>query len=98
MAVKVLISRRLQPGALAEVLAVLSRLRAQAMAQPGYITGETLKGYDDPNQLVVISTWEKPEHWRIWKDHPDRRQGEAELAAHLSEPAQYQVFLYGGAA
>jgi heme-degrading monooxygenase HmoA len=98
MAVKVLITRKLKPGALADTLAVLGQLRAHAVGRPGYITGETLRGYDDPDKLVVISTWESAQAWEEWRDDQARREAEIQLQPLLAQATQVEVFVFGGAA
>jgi len=95
MLVKVLITRRIKQGSEVDVLVTLSSLRARAMDQPGYISGETLVGHEDPRKLIVISTWDSLEHWLQWKDDPSRTQVEALLDPHLLEPTSYEVFLPG---
>ncbi len=95
MAVKVLITRRCQEGAMLDVLLVLSQLRSLAVAQPGYITGETLYGLEAPDKLLVISTWEDLNSWRAWRDHPARREVEAQAERYLLEPASHEAFRFG---
>lgn len=95
MTVKVLITRRFKEGKGLELLGKLGQLRGDAMNQPGYITGETIVGLDDPQKLVVIGTWQSPEHWRKWKDNPSRQAHEATLADLLVEPTAYEEFTFG---
>ena len=99
MAVKVLISRQIKEGALVDVLMALSQLRSKALQQPGYISGETLVGEDDPHLLVVISTWDDAASWRKWKEDPARWSAEQRIEPFLSQPPRYEVFRmrpYGG--
>jgi len=95
MAVKVLITRRFKEGKGMEVLSQLNQLRSEAMNQPGYITGETLVGHDDPQKLLVIATWDRVEHWQKWKDNPTRKEHENKLGDLLLGSAQYEVFVLG---
>jgi heme-degrading monooxygenase HmoA len=95
MLVKVLITRRIKQGAEVDVLVNLSSLRTRAMVQPGYISGETLVGHDDPHKLVVISTWASLENWQTWKNDPARGQVEGLLESFLIEPTSYEVFVPG---
>ncbi len=95
MAVKVLITRLLKPGALVDAALALSQLRGQAMVQPGYISGETLVSRDEPNKLVVVSTWDSFEDWRRWRDNPLRAAGEGRLENYLASPVGYEVFNMG---
>jgi len=95
MAVKVLITRRFKKEKIREVFSVLSQIRTQALKQRGYITGETLFGHDDPQKLVVISTWESADDWLKWKDDPVRKKNEAELQQFLVDQPQYEIFTFG---
>ena len=63
--IKVIVERRVKEG---ENLAPLLReLRAAAMHQPGYITGETLVSTEDKSIITVISTWHSLEAWKAWE-------------------------------
>jgi len=95
MAVKILISRRLKPDAEVDVLLALNRLRAAAMEQPGYISGETLVGYHDPARMVVLSVWDSLGNWARWRDHERRRELEALVEPWLDEAPAYEVFRSG---
>ncbi len=95
MAVKVLITRKFKEGKSMEVFALLNKMRAAAMEQPGYITGETLIGYDDPRILVVISTWQSAENWINWREDPIRTANEAKLDPYLEQSVNYQLFVLG---
>jgi len=95
MAVKVLITRRFKKDKGMEVLSQLNHLRSEAMNQPGYITGETLAGHDDPQKLLVIATWDTLEHWVKWKDNPTRKEYENKLTDLLEGPVQYEAFILG---
>ena len=57
MSVKVLIQRRFREAPTAEDIMAINDFRIGAMAQPGYIGGETLAAMEDPREVAVISTW-----------------------------------------
>ncbi len=92
MAIRVLITRRFKKGNIVKVIDLLKRIRSKALNQPGYITGETLYGVDDPDKLVVIATWESQEDWERWKNDPQRKAIDDELEELLLEPTSYEVF------
>ncbi len=73
MAVKILIERRIKPDRLGDFLELSLQLRALAMRQPGYISGETLGSTDDDSIQLVISTWRSLEDWKGWESNPERR-------------------------
>ncbi len=71
--IRVIIERKVKRGKEREMWALLHDLRSKAIRQPGYVSGETLVGYDDPALWVVISTWFKAESWQDWLNSPERK-------------------------
>lgn len=70
--IRVLTERRCKPGQQRALENLLKDLRATAMQQSGYISGETLAGLDDPTSYLVISTWTNPEAWKRWQHSRSR--------------------------
>ncbi|MBK6320587.1 MAG: antibiotic biosynthesis monooxygenase [Dehalococcoidia bacterium] len=95
MAVKVVIERRVLPGQERRVLEVLRALRVRCLDEPGYISGETLRDSEDPQNLVVISTWFGLGDWRRWHASRDRQDFETRIRQHLSAPERVRVLLEG---
>ncbi len=95
MAVKVIIIRRIKPGILLQGLDILNQLRSLAMTQDGHISGETLVGVNDPQKILVISTWQTADHWRAWRDNAARIALEEKFEEILEEHPYYEMFTYG---
>jgi heme-degrading monooxygenase HmoA len=95
MAVKVLIKRNFKNGKLNEASKLLIKARYDAMGQQGYISSETLTDCDDPNNVVVISMWQKIENWNQWKGTDLRSESEAGFEALLDEPTKYEYYNLG---
>jgi len=95
MAVKVIIKRRFKEGNEKEFFALLKKFRSEAMDQEGYITGETLVGFDDPQNVLVIATWQNRDNWLKWKEDSDRKANEALLQQYLERPTEYEVYVLG---
>ena len=89
--VKVLLERTIRGQNVSQIVRLLRQLRILAMQQPGYISGETLHGVDDPNFYLVISTWESPEQWQRWLDNPERQKLSAEIDSYLESPTRTRV-------
>jgi heme-degrading monooxygenase HmoA len=70
--VKVMQERRVKKKNLARLVAMLNDLRATAIRQPGYVTGETLIKGNDPIDVLVISTWISEDHWKAWTTSEER--------------------------
>ncbi len=96
MLVKIFIKRRFKKGKAREISAILKNFRAGAMDRPGYVSGETLVSYDDPQNMLVISTWQDMESWLAWKDNPKRQEFEAMLEIYQESPTSYEAFMLGG--
>jgi quinol monooxygenase YgiN len=95
MAVKVLIKRRFKRDKIREAYKLLMELRSLATLQTGYVSGETLIGADDPNKLVVISTWISANRWQEWLANPKRKETAQKLESLLESPEEAEVFLAG---
>ena len=95
MAVKIFIKRIVMEDKASDLLPLFKRLRNLAMHQPGYITGETLRRIDDPNEYLVISTWQASENWQAWLNSSQRQGIQAKVDALLGGKTEYEVFHYG---
>ena len=45
---------------------VLVKLRSHAMQYPGFLSAESLVSEVDSSAVVMMSTWETIENWKIW--------------------------------
>ena len=94
MAVKIMIKRKASNEKLLEVLPYLKKLRIMAMSQDGYIGGETLKRIDDPEELLVVSTWQSMDQWKAWFENPERNELQEKIDSALGEKTEYCVYIY----
>ena len=95
MIAKILIKRKFKPGNTPQIVALLNEIRALAMTQTGYMSGETLMKSEDPEMMVVISTWESLDMWRSWRDNKERNQFESMLEIYQEGPTEYDEYLLG---
>jgi heme-degrading monooxygenase HmoA len=70
--IKVLQERRVEKKNFTKLIANLNDLRAAALRQPGYISGETLIKGNNPVDVLVISTWHSEEYWKAWTTSEER--------------------------
>ena len=89
--VKVLMERTIRGQHVGEIVRLLRQLRVKAMQQPGYISGETLHGVDDPNFYLVISSWESLRQWQDWFNNPERQKLSAEIDSYQESPTRTRV-------
>jgi heme-degrading monooxygenase HmoA len=95
MAIKVIITRKVARGKEKDLLPLLMELRTRAMGQRGYISGETLKGVSDPDEFLVISTWNSLDDWKGWEQNPERQKIQEKIDAVLEQTTIAKVYLYG---
>jgi len=96
MQAKILIKRKFNKGKKREIIALLKELRARALQQAGYISGETLSAVDQPQTLMVIGTWQDMESWHDWKKNDTRKTLEQMLTTYQDGSTEYQEFTLGG--
>lgn len=100
MAVEVLIKRRFIKEKEAVLAPLIVRLRSLALAQPGYISGETLKCIDPTgdDEYLVRSTWRSVEDWKTWLHSEARTAIQSKIDAITGEATEYRIYepLVGG--
>lgn len=72
--IKVLLERQVKKENYGKLIDHLMDLRAAALRQQGYISGETLVKGNDPIDVLTISTWMSEEHWKYWTTSRERIQ------------------------
>ncbi|MGD2270489.1 MAG: antibiotic biosynthesis monooxygenase [Desulfobacterales bacterium] len=95
MAVKVLIKRKVPEGKAKEMIPLFRQMRALASSEPGYISGETLKRLDKPNEFLVISTWNSSADWNQWMKSEKREEVQAKIDKLLGGTTDYEIYHYG---
>lgn len=97
MSVKILIKRRLpldRDKAL-YIVGIFRRLRMLAIEQEGYISSETLRSMENPQEFLVISTWRSLEDWQRWFNSSQRKELHSKVELLLEGETSYEVFQYG---
>jgi len=95
MAVKVIIERRFLAGQERRALELLRAMRARCLEEPGYISGETLRDSEDPQAIVVISSWFGLMDWKRWQASEERHAFESKMRPLLASPERVRVLLEG---
>jgi heme-degrading monooxygenase HmoA len=95
MAVKIIIKRKVPKGKEGQLLPLLLELRSKATTQPGYISGETLRNVNDPEDYVVISTWQSMDGWKAWESSKGRVELQNKIDSLLGIKTSYGVYYYG---
>lgn len=92
MAIQVIIKRKIRQGFQANKLVpLILQMRARAMYQPGYISGETLCEIEQPGECKVISKWETIEDWNEWA-HNNQRLEIKKIGALIGEKSEVHIY------
>lgn len=92
--VKIHIKRQVPPEKLEGLRRLINQLRALAMGQPGYITGETLIRVDKPGESLVVAKWQSTDYWKQWLQSAERAQIQAKIDELLGEETRYEIYEY----
>ncbi len=93
--VKAFINREVPRDKEKEIIQLFREMRELAMKQPGYISGETMKNVNQPDEYMVISTWTSSADWQQWLDSPERQKIQNEIDAVLGGRTEYSLYHYG---
>jgi heme-degrading monooxygenase HmoA len=96
MAVKILIKRSITQEVAPVVRPLIIELRAHAMKQHGYISGETLKCIDRPGEYLVISTWNSLDDWNKWLNTQERKILEDKIDSITGRSTEYTTYVQLG--
>jgi heme-degrading monooxygenase HmoA len=93
MAIEVLIKRATDHEKNAKILLpYIIELRAHAVKQPGYISGETLFNLERSEECLVLSRWTKVEHWQDWLRNPLRIELNEKIEKLLATRTEYNIY------
>lgn len=95
MAVKILIKRKVPADKAKQMIPMFREMRALATNQSGYISGETMKRLDTPDDFMVISTWHSSEDWNNWVNSAARQAIQDKIDALLGGKTEYEIYHYG---
>lgn len=94
MSVKILIKRNVSADKATQLKDLVMQLRALSVKQPGYISGESLKNVDKPNEYLVVSTWDSLDAWKTWVGSAARAEIQNQIDALLGAKTEYEIYEY----
>ena len=93
MAIDVMIRRKVKQGHQAKQLVpLILQMRALATYQPGYISGKTLCNLKDPEECLVISSWESVEDWERWRHSLKRAEIEKKIESLTRKKTTFEIY------
>jgi heme oxygenase (mycobilin-producing) len=94
MAIRVMLKRWVPAEKEKDLVSLITDLRSLASKQPGYISGETMRHVSNPEEYLVISTWDSLEDWERWVASPPRKALQEKIDALLGKKTTYDIYHY----
>jgi heme-degrading monooxygenase HmoA len=94
MAVRIIIDRKVKKGKESDFSKWLRELRSKAIPAKGYISGETLRALGDPQNYIVITTWQSVEDWEKWEKNLERRKIQAKIEKLMARPTKMKIYVH----
>ena len=91
MQVVVITELHVAPHQADHTLAIATELRANAIRQPGFITGDTLIDIDDHCRVVMVAYWRSLKDWQEFDSSEVRRTLEGDVDSLLSESIKIRI-------
>lgn len=95
MTIRILIKRTVPEDKARTLLPMFKKIRQQAVQQEGYISGETLRNYNTPEEFLIISSWQSVSDWESWLKNKERQKIQDEIDRLLGGKTRYDIFHYG---
>lgn len=95
MAVKVLIKRIVPKSKAKQMIPLFREMRSLVVNQKDYISGENLRNLNDPEEFLVISSWQSSDAWFRWLNSSERQDIQEKIDLLLGGPTHYDVYHYG---
>ena len=92
--IKIHIKRKVSEDKKEELTLLINQLRSITMGTPGYITGETLKRLDKPDESLVVTKWQSDYYWNQWFQSKERSKIQDKIDRLLGEETQYEIYEY----
>jgi heme-degrading monooxygenase HmoA len=87
-----MIKRKLKIDNPEDLLPLLEEIHSRAKKQPGYVSADTLRSLDDPEDIVIISKWETADDWQKWLQSKERRDIQGRVDSLIGEKTFYVIY------
>ena len=75
-----------------DIRPLLLKLRTSAMQYQGFVSAENLFNEKDSSLIIVISTWETSEYWRLWEESIIKQAVQQQLEILLKQKPRVTVY------
>ena len=75
-----------------DILPLLLKLRTSAMQYQGFVSAENLFNDKDSSLIILISTWETSEYWRVWEGSKIKQELQQQLETLLKQKPRVTIY------
>ncbi len=93
MPVKILIFRKMSAEQEAAAHKLMLKLSTLATKQPGYISGDSFTGFNDPEERLIECSWETIEDWEGFNQLKESQELHYMIDQILVRPTEHRVYL-----
>jgi len=94
MSVRMIIDRKVKKGKEVDFAKLLRKLRSKAIFSEGYISGEMLRDRDDPQNYIVITTWQSVVDWERYEKVPETSKVHARIEKLMARPTNVKIRMH----
>ena len=94
MSVRIIIDRKVKKGKEVDFTKLLRKLRSKAIFSEGYISGEMLRDRDDPQNYIVITTWQSVADWERYEKVPETSKIHARIEKLMAKPTKVKICMH----
>jgi heme-degrading monooxygenase HmoA len=94
MSVRIIIDRKVKKGKEVDFAKLLRKLRSKAIFSEGYISGEMLRDRDDPQNYIVITTWQSVADWERYEKVPETSKIHARIEKLMAKPTKVKICMH----
>ena len=92
MTVTVLIRRKVTKGNGELLEKIFRELVALAVQQKGYLSAESMRRVDVPDEHLVISKWEQIDDWATWLISEARMEFQERIDALIDSKTRFEIY------
>ncbi len=89
--IRVIIERHIASSLEGPYEEIAKKTLQKAVSTPGFISGESLKNYYNPNDRIILCNWRSIQDWQRWQSSDERKELLGEMAPMLETEEKITV-------
>ena len=90
----VIVEVELRINEVIKTLHILREMRTEAIQQPGYISGNTIVGVEDPSLIAIVMIWQSIKEWEAWEKSQTQIKIFRKIVPFMLEKSKIKIYRY----